>query len=142
MQQRAPSTVVSSSLARGFARFGLLLSALGAFGPVATAYADGMRCGTRLVSDGDSLYEVRERCGDPEAARQRTELRTVRQYIDGPCFQDRGVLRCGQVVERVIEVVIDEWTYDFGPHQLIRHLTFEQGRLLRVGTGSYGTKTD
>ena len=37
-------------------------------------------------------------------------------------------------------VVIDEWTYDLGTHSLVRYLTFEQGRLLRVATGGYGNK--
>jgi hypothetical protein len=105
-----------------------------------TAYADGMRCGTKLVSDGDSTFDVHSVCGAPDAASQRSELRTVRTYVNGPCFQDQGVIRCGRIEERVIQVTIDEWIYDFGPHNLVRYLTFEQGRLYRVATGGYGNK--
>jgi hypothetical protein len=102
------------------------------------AFADGMRCGTKLVSDGDSLHDVRSRCGEPDHAERRVEKRTVRRWVQGPCLQDRGAVRCGQMVERTVEVVIDEWTYDFGPHKFVHYLTFEQDTLLTVRTGSYG----
>jgi Protein of unknown function (DUF2845) len=105
-----------------------------------TAHADGMRCGSRLVSEGDYLYEVRERCGEPDAASQRVELRTVRSFVNGPCYQEQGQVRCGRMVERTIEVVIDEWVYDRGEHKFVRYLTFEQGRLFHVRTGRYGSK--
>ena len=105
-----------------------------------SARAEGMRCGSRLVSEGDSLYEVRERCGEPDAVSQRVEVRTVRTFVNGPCIQDQGQLRCGQYIERAVEVVIDEWTYDKGTHKFVRYLTFEQGRLAKVRTGRYGSK--
>ncbi|MDB4987102.1 MAG: hypothetical protein JWN04_2280 [Myxococcaceae bacterium] len=105
-----------------------------------TAHADGMRCGSRLVSDGDSMFEVTERCGQPDAATQHVELRTVRSYVEGPCFKENGVLRCGTVIEQTVQVIVDDWTYDFGPDSLVRHLTFEQGKLLRLKTGGYGSK--
>jgi len=104
------------------------------------AYADGMRCGSRLVSEGDLLYEVRERCGDPDAMSQRVEYRTVRTFVNGPCYQEQGQVHCGRVIERTIEVVIDEWVYDLGEHKFVRYLTFEQGRLAHVRTGRYGSK--
>jgi hypothetical protein len=107
-----------------------------------SAFADGMRCGSRLVSDGDPIGEVRSVCGAPDASAQRKELRAVRRWVDGPCVNDRGTVRCGYLEERMVEVVIDEWMYDFGPSALIRHLTFEQGRLIHVATGGYGTKTE
>ena len=109
-------------------------------GGVSSAHADGMRCGTKLVSDGDSTFEVRRTCGDPDAADRRTEYRTVRDWIATPCVQVNGHMRCGFVVERTVEVTLDQWIYDFGPHQFVRYLVFEQGRLLRVETGGYGSR--
>jgi hypothetical protein len=100
--------------------------------------ADGMRCGTKLASDGDSTHEVRSICGDPAAAQQRVEHRTVRRWVSGPCVQFQGQLQCGHMIEHTVQVVIDEWTYDFGPHQFIRYVTFEQGKLMSVVTGGYG----
>ncbi len=104
------------------------------------AHADGMYCGNKLVSDGDSPYAVRNLCGTPDQAVQRTELRTVQQWVDGPCLY-RGQVRCGQMVQYTVEVHIDEWLYDFGTNQLIRNLVFENGRLVRLYTGGYGQKT-
>jgi len=100
------------------------------------ARADGMQCGNRLVTSGDSLYQVRSTCGDPDDARQRIEYRTVR--VPGPCVQENGHRRCE--TERTIEVVIDEWVYDFGKNRFIEYLCFEQGELVRVNEGSYGRK--
>jgi hypothetical protein len=118
-----------------------LLSALACTVFVSTTVkADGMRCDGKLVSNGDTMYDVQGRCGAPDAVRQHVELRTIRTWVEGPCFRENGVLRCGQFVEQTIQVVVDEWTYDFGPQTLIKLLTFEQGRLLRLATGSYGIK--
>jgi hypothetical protein len=114
-----------------------LLSAL--FSP-SIAVADGMRCGSRIVSEGDTLYDVRSVCGDPVETSRRVEYRTIRQHIPGPCVPQYGQMRCGYVEERTIEVVIDEWTYDLGSNKFIRYLTFEQGRLRDVQTGRYGNK--
>jgi len=35
--------------------------------------------------------------------------------------------------------VVDEWTYDFGPQRFVHYLTFLDGKLARVETGSYGS---
>jgi hypothetical protein len=126
----------AASKVRLFALALLGLTSLTSEPVVSTAFADGMRCGTKLVSDGDTLYEVHSRCGDPKFSVRRMEQRTVRHWVGGPCAP--GAARCGGFVERTIEVQIDEWTYDFGSTQFVRYLTFEQGVLVKVDTGSYG----
>jgi hypothetical protein len=92
------------------------------------ASADTLRCGSKLVATGDTLYDVKMRCGDPAFATRRTEVRSVSSW---------GV---GAGATRTIEVVIDEWTYDFGPQKFMQHLFFEQGRLISVITGHRGQK--
>ncbi len=99
-------------------RFVILLSLLAS----ATAYAspsDGFRCPDtdKLIDLGQSTYDVRSRCREPDAQTQRTDM-----TLDGH------------------SIVIDEWTFDFGPHYLIRKLRFENDRLVRVFDGKYGTK--
>ena len=42
--------------------------------------------------------------------------------------------------EYTVEVTIDEWTYDFGSNRFLQFLKFEQGRLVRLQSGSYGQK--
>jgi hypothetical protein len=114
---------------------GALLVAV-AFWEPSPAAADGMRCGTKLVSDGDSTYDVHTRCGEPKFKTKRMELRTIRTWVGAPCV--RPGAQCGYSVERTIEVQVEEWIYDFGPTQFVRYVTFEDGRLLRIVTGDYG----
>lgn len=104
------------------------------------AAADSIRCGDQLASSGASLYEVKTVCGDPDAAFHRIESRTVMQRSAGPCVVVQGKQVCGSSVAVVINVVVDEWTYDFGNNRFIHNLRFEDGRLLSVTTGGYGKK--
>jgi len=104
-----------------------------------TARADGLQCNNRLVTSGDTLYQVRSLCGEPDDARHRIEYRTVRVRRSGPCVQENG-RPCGSEVEQTVEVVIDEWVYDLGKNRFLKFLYFEQGKLIRVTEGSYGHK--
>ena len=106
----------------------------------ASARADSLACDGRIVSTGDSRYDVRSVCGEPDDVSQRVEYRTVSGRVAGPCVREGGKLRCSQTREQVIEVVIDEWIYDFGKNRFVEYLTFEQGHLLSVREGSYGHK--
>jgi uncharacterized protein DUF2845 len=104
------------------------------------ASTDGMRCGQRLISTGDTLYAVRNVCGEPSASDRRVVQRTGKRRVSGPCFKDRdGAVRCDRVEEYTVEIVIDEWTYDFGPRRFVHYLTFEDGKLIKVATGGYGS---
>lgn len=113
------------------------------FGLLATsqsARADSLSCNGRIVSTGDSRYDVKSVCGEPDDASQRVEYRTIRGRVSGPCQRVSGKIVCSDTREQVLEVVIDEWTYDFGSNRFIEYLTFEQGKLVSVRTGSYGHK--
>jgi hypothetical protein len=103
------------------------------------AQADGMRCGRRLVSSGDSLYRVRSVCGEPDDAQRRVVTQTERRRVRVPCGERRTESRCERTEEYSRDVVVDEWTYDFGEQRFIRYLTFVDGRLESVSTGSYGS---
>ncbi len=104
----------------------------------APAQADSMSCHDRIASTGDSLYEVRATCGEPDAANRRIEYRTIR--IRGAC-RGQGERRvCERDIEHTVEIVVDEWIYDFGRNRFIRYLTFEQGCLERIDSGGYGYK--
>src|SRR5260221_1996394 len=101
-----------------------------------SARADSLSCNGRIVSTGDSRYDVRAVCGEPDDVSQRVEYRTVTGRVAGPCVRDAsGKLRCQNTREEVIEVVIDEWIYDFGKNRFIEYLTFEQGHLRSVREG-------
>lgn len=99
---------------------------------------DSIRCGSYVVDVGSPRAEVRAKCGAPSDIYERTEYRyaddTLRQRIlDGRAVTEE-LLQSG----RVVPVQIEEWTYNFGPSRFVRYLTFENGRLKRIETGSYG----
>src|SRR4051812_16704707 len=131
---------------RSTARWLLLLSGAGlAAGLLAVrgARADGMYCGSRVISVGDTLYQVRSACGEPDDAQHRVETRTVRRRVRVPCEgNQRQGGGCETTVEHSTDVVIDEWTYDFGRQRFIRFLSFCDGRLASVQTGGYGSRDD
>lgn len=106
----------------------------------ASARADSMGCKGRIVSTGDSRYEVKSVCGEPDDISQRVEYRTLRGRVAGPCTRQGDKIVCSQTREHVVEVVIDEWIYDFGRNRFIHYLTFEQGKLVSVRSGGYGHK--
>jgi hypothetical protein len=105
------------------------------------AQADGMYCGSRLISTGDTLYQVRSVCGEPSDAQQHIETRTERRRIHVPCagYGPRRGAQCEQWVESTINVIVDEWTYDQGSQRLVKFLTFLDGHLGRIQTGGYGS---
>jgi len=103
------------------------------------AQADGMRCGQRLVSRGDSLYRVRSVCGEPNDAQRRVVTQTERRRVSAPCGDGRSETRCARNEEFSRDVVVDEWIYDLGVQRFVRYLTFVDGRLATVATGGYGT---
>lgn len=114
----------------------LVLAGAGVLALDSRASANGMRCDNKIVDRGDTAYQVKSLCGPPDDARQRIERRSVRRVVQVPCATGR----CSVVVEDMIEVAVEEWLYDFGPQRFIQHLTFEEGKLVDVQSGSYGTK--
>jgi hypothetical protein len=96
----------------------------------------GFYCETHIIEPGVDAYRVRAWCGPPAMMQPRLEVRRQLQAVRVPCA--RGY--CDSFVEREISVAVDEWVYDFGPTRFVRFLTFEQGTLIRVRSGPYGTK--
>jgi hypothetical protein len=83
----------------------------------APAFAeDGLRCGSRLVTVGESEAEVAGKCGEPTTRNRQ------------PVYSRRGA----------VIGFIDVWTYDFGPYDFVRVLTFANGVLDHVDVGHYG----
>lgn len=87
--------------------------------------ADSMRCGTKLLTDGDPADKVRAYCGAPAAIERREILR--------PSEYRRGVFYPGNY-----EVSVELWTYNFGPSKLMYRLRFEDGLLVDVDTLGHG----
>ena len=89
------------------------------------AAADSMRCGTKLMTDGDPSDKVLAYCGEPVSIERREILRGYGYYH-------------GTSVNSAYEVSVELWTYNFGPHKLMYRLRFEDGLLVDVDTLSHG----
>ncbi|BCR03899.1 hypothetical protein DESUT3_09680 [Desulfuromonas versatilis] len=88
--------------------------------------AAAMRCGNDLVLVGERKLEVLKSCGEPDFVDTWEERRRERIYYFGHWYPDYRL------------VVVEEWTYNFGPSLFMRTLTFENGRLVEIETGDYG----
>ena len=90
----------------------------GGYGGRSADCADGNN-----LAIGDSKLEVFQKCGAP--SRVGTEQGADKTASDP-----------GVAYQRLLDN--DSWTYDFGPDRFIRLLTFSNGRLKNIETGSYG----
>ncbi|MCD5996295.1 DUF2845 domain-containing protein [Pseudomonas sp. CDFA 602] len=76
--------------------------------------ASTLRCGSQLISTGDRLFGVQEKCGEPVSQEVLSTGETYgRRYGSAPAVR------------------IEEWIY--GPdHGMYQYLRFEGGRLVRI----------
>jgi hypothetical protein len=107
-----------------------LLLSCGASLPTTAFGEDSMRCGTRLVSQGDPKGKVRALCGEP------TDV-YLESVISGPALSrySYGYSFYGPVWR---EVPVEIWTYNFGSSRLLRHLRFVGDELVDIRTSDYG----
>ena len=87
-----------------------------------TVYPGMQRCDFNSFSLGSTSVEVRAKCGVPDSQEQRYE--TVTEKIAGG--------------RRQVSVNVDEWTFNLGPTQFMRILTFRNGVLVDISTGERG----
>jgi hypothetical protein len=93
-----------------------ILFLLYALAPAADA-AGTMRCGSRLVNEGDIAAAVLGACG-------------------APTYRDAAAYPPPAGREWIGE--IETWYYNFGPNQLLRVLTMRDGKLTVIDTDGYG----
>ncbi|MBN1240276.1 MAG: DUF2845 domain-containing protein [Gammaproteobacteria bacterium] len=97
-----------------------------AFAAAAASSADAFRCGNRLITRGDHAARVLRYCGEPDAIESRVAVRGV--FAAGALFLP-GFYE---------EIEIEEWTYNLGPHKLMRSVYLENGKVRGVDTLGYG----
>jgi hypothetical protein len=86
-------------------------------------------CHGRLIVIGASPWEVIERCGEP------TAVEDVMKYIP-----QRAVDPTNKTpVYILVPVQQSIWTYNFGSTRLLYYLTFQEGKLIDIKTGDYGS---
>jgi hypothetical protein len=103
--------------------------------------ASALRCGTKLISEGDTQPRVRELCGEPTHVESWQEERIFRYYYT-PYGDDRRYdpySKSDREPRFVKEwVTIERWTYNLGSYRFVRYLVFENGVLTDITTGEHG----
>lgn len=103
----------------------VLLAALAASGPAGAS--DTLRCGSRLVSVGDTKAEVLIKCGEPAWKDDWTDV---------------AITGLDSAIEQRISTVRERWVYNFGPSAFLEFLSFDNGRLTAISAGGYGYSAD
>ncbi len=88
------------------------------------ARASSISCEGGIVSTGDSVVDLLIKCGEPVWKESHQEEFTGRIAPD---------------LRQRTYVTVEQWTYDFGPQQLLRIVTIKNGVVAGVRTGrEYG----
>ena len=107
-------------------RLAVLLAGLGLS---ATTAADSFRCGTRLITDGDSAAKVLALCGEPSEVTTTSVLRRPVVWRYG---------RPWYASDDLVPVVVEFWTYNLGTQKLMRRLRIEEGLVVEIETLGHG----
>ena len=88
------------------------------------ASADSVRCGSKVITEGDTIERVREYYGEPTET-QRTWITRQPRFEYG-----------GQEIpfEGSEDVPVDLWTYDFGPNKLVWRIRLIAGKVDSIET--------
>ncbi len=102
------------------------------------AEAASLRCGARLITEGDPREKLLKECGPPSEVASWQEERW--EEFDGPPSpllhrefeRRRGVYG----IRRIVQVEL--WTYNRGPSRFIDVVRIENGFVRRIASGGYG----
>ena len=109
------------------------------------AHAASLRCGTRLITEGDLKSRVLAECGEPDNVEVWEEER-VYGFSHHPgyygIFEDyeRRDPDYGYGAPYRIKklVVVEEWTFNHGPGRFMDHVRLENGIVRDITSGEYG----
>jgi hypothetical protein len=100
--------------------------------------AHALRCGHSLVQVGDRKLDVVNKCGEPDSIDQHYETRLLQNYASiGGAYSNNGI-NFGQQRYTEVQIVVDEWVYDFGRRRFQQFLRFENGVLTDITDLSRG----
>ena len=89
--------------------------------------AAAMRCGQRLITEGDHESKLLRYCGEPVSVQSRVAPRVYVRDV-GPGF-----------IPGFYEYVqVQEWTYNFGPRKFMRQVRIENGIVTEITELGYG----
>ena len=103
-----------------------------------TGTAQAMRCGSRLISEGDPGDKVVNECGQPTSVDSWEEERF--DYFDRlpPANRYRDFERYGNAYRVRVFIRVEIWTYNYGPSRFLDYVRLENGIVRKVYSGGYG----
>lgn len=113
-------------------KFCILIVCLGV---ASSAFA--LRCGSRVINEGDGSSRVSRYCGEPENIRVRSIFRTRGISGDQRLANTAGTYN-GVYDQVSVEIELEEWEYNFGPNKLSKRITFEDGVVVKIKSIGYG----
>jgi hypothetical protein len=91
------------------------------------SWADGVRCGSRIFTVGDSSAEMDAVCGHPAQVSRFT--------VDGVTGSVRAGLRPQDTSG---QTAVEIWTFNFGPNQFMQRVRIENGVVVKIESLGYG----
>ena len=126
-------------------RSALILLIILALSSIGDARVSSLRCGARLITEGDYKARVLAECGEPDYVEVWEEERVYRfrrhprYYGDYDSYEyDRYNYRYGKPYRVKELVIIEKWTYNRGPSRFLNHLRLENGIVVEIFSGDYG----
>jgi hypothetical protein len=107
----------------------IIAVAVGALLLSPAAAADALRCGSKLITEGDTQEKVLQYCGEPVEKKRTWITRQPRFELGGREIPFEGSE----------DVPVDLWTYDFGSSKLMRRIRFVAGKVDSIETLEHGT---
>jgi hypothetical protein len=101
-----------------------------ALGLLASSPAFAFRCGTKIVSEGDTRSEVAAKCGEPD------DVVTQKSVFRRPVIWTGG--RPYYIGDDFIEIPVENWVYNLGPNKLMQRVRFEGGVVVEIESLGYG----
>jgi hypothetical protein len=102
------------------------------------APAQAMRCGSRLISEGDPREKVLNECGPPADVQSWEEERYYDYDAPPPPYLHREFQRYGNAYRVKVHVKVEVWTYNYGPSRFMDYVRIENGKVRDVYSGGYG----
>ena len=100
--------------------------------------AHAMRCGSRLVSEGDPRDKLLSDCGQPSSVEAWDEEQ-YEYFGRPPNSRDyREFERYGNSYRVRSWVRVEIWTYNYGPSRFVDFVRLENGIVRRIYSGGYG----
>jgi hypothetical protein len=104
----------------------------------AVPHALAMRCGSRIISEGDAKERVLAECGEPSNVEKWEEERYYDYDAPPPPGRYREFDRYGNAYRVKVHVNVELWTYNHGPSRFMDFVRIENGRVREVYSGGYG----